>query len=173
MNPGARRPLPAGFDDCARFGSHNGIPALQDSQRAELRELGYQRFSQPAAARQLQTASLDDLGPGGIETPPVSREARPGIVISQSRFERSLRSLTGLKHRANVLPQAVFLFIDPLQSPADRPVEQRGSPLYAALMQPAPRHGQTISGGLRELAPRSFDTVQKLLAGAHNQLGRG
>ena len=156
----------------AGFVRNNRVAALQNPQRAQLRELG--RHCSSALRRRARprrivcTASAWELPCAGdrrpaadghrnaAAAPPAPRRARPPL---QAGAERSRRRYSCSSMRCKPRPIA--------------PVEHAQRPLDALLPQPPLQHRQPVPHRLRALSPRRGDAVQQFLARADDHLGGG
>jgi hypothetical protein len=90
----------ARFDDCAGGVGDDGIAAIEDEQRAELRQFGGEPIDLAAAAGELPAQGLRAGGMGLFEAAAVGCEAGAQVEMLEARGERALRAGVPFEERA-------------------------------------------------------------------------
>ena len=78
----------------------NGVAALQNAQRTQLRQLGGKLLQLRGTACQIEPQPLLYCGLCGFQSPVVARESRAWIVITNTGVERTIGTLPGFDERS-------------------------------------------------------------------------
>ena len=128
---------------------HDGVAAFQDSQRAELRDLGGELVERGAAARQADCGwPARATGVGRFQAAAVSaRRGRMSKRCSRASRARRARSRR-VEDGAEALAHAVFLLVDALQAAAHAAVQQaQGARSMPCWRRRRLQHGEAVAHG--------------------------